>query len=271
MPRPSQSDSALRQIVQNPKAAIKTRVAALKAIADPSSTWLGQLLSDKEIPSKLAVAVAERLTAIKHKLEVDAILKRETERLAKRDPNKNTQAPVVTQASRSETGQKDAAENAKPMPTLAVIEHHTDRETTSTVPNRSDPRPFFNLPRGHFLDHDEQVRLLELFKTIVSDSSSESQRRGARLQLDRALGESGPRSLFARYLISDIAWLEKYPQYKPRETPAPPSESNPEHELFRLNFSTTRYLQTIAEQERQRREPKEEIMSGGFWDKLPAI
>ena len=99
MPRIAKADAALRRIVLDSNAALKTRISALKAIATPSSTFLSELVSDREIHPKLVAIAAELLAALeqarKHRAEVDRILAEETQRLEKRDPNKNNIPPVV--------------------------------------------------------------------------------------------------------------------------------------------------------------------------------
>jgi len=69
-----------------------------------------------------------------------------------------------------------------------------------------------------------------------------------------------------------LEYLDRHPEERPK-TP-PPSEQNPEFELFRLNFSVSQWLRQQTETEKLRQQSERanrETADGGFWDKLPAI
>jgi hypothetical protein len=138
----------------------------------------------------------------------------------------------------------------------------------------------FNLPRGAFLEREEQTRLLELFRTASDSTKTDTQRRTAKTQLERTIPvPDAGRSLFALYLLAMLNWLERHPDEKPKTQPGetaeqPTVESNPEYDAFAFSFSVNRMFQNLAEQERlfkARRQVKDYAEQGSIWDGLPAI
>lgn len=58
-----QPDNAYRKILANPRNSQKLRLAALKAMARPSITFLANLEADPATPDKLRFAIAQRREA----------------------------------------------------------------------------------------------------------------------------------------------------------------------------------------------------------------
>jgi len=231
-------------------------------------------------------------------------LAEQTARLAKRDPNKNALAPAVQSPVPIIPQPKPSPENgqsippkitvaksipaqsiplpvAAPVPPPAAVVPESTPATaqpSGTVSNRrsdDERKPIFTLPKGSFLSHDEQARLLDLFRTTVATSKNETERRAARIQLEKVISmPDAARSLFAVYLLKMVEYLDKHPEEKPKTLPAPPTESNPEYDTFHFNFFVNRLFQNIAEQERifkAQRQVKDYAEQGGIWDGLPAI
>jgi hypothetical protein len=137
--------------------------------------------------------------------------------------------------------------------------------------------PIFTLPRGSFISHDEQSRLLQLFR-IVADTGSASERRGARFQLDRVVAiPDAARSLFAIYLLAMLDWLERNPEQRIPQSlsdNSPVMESDIDYQAFSLTFSVNQWLRQQAEEDRARRQIERanaETKGGGMWEGLPAI
>lgn len=269
---------------------------------DELALLLRQLLSGTK-KGRVVRLCLEKLAALEqaksHRAEIDRILAEETARLAKRDPKKTSitpsvqsPGPVIAEAKPSpETGQaippKIAVAQsipAQPIPKPVTA----PAQLPGTVPNRrddrerkpmtaTDPRPSWNFPKGAFLDRDEQSRLLELFRTALDSTKTESQRRAARLQLEKVIPTpDAGRSTFAIYLLAMLDWLERHPEQKPTMLPGeqPAVRPNIEYELFSMNFSTQRYFATIAEQERLRKlnqGVKNYVEQGSMWDGLPSM
>ncbi|SRR5229473_442203 len=293
----SRTDAALRKVIQDKKAPVKVKRECLATMDSPSSAFLAEIVNG-DYPPKLKVDAARRLAKIqeakRHREEVDAILKQEIQRLAKRDPDKKTAippvpipAPPVAQFPRPETGQAIAPKStvAQSIPVQPIPKPDTPPESKpmiaptqlpATVPNRieeGERKPIFTLPRGAILERDEQNRLLDLFRIVADTSKSETGRGAARNQLERVIPmPDAARSMFAVYLLKMLEYLDRHPEERPK-TP-PPSEQNPEFELFRLNFSVSQWLRQQTETEKLRQQSERanrETADGGFWDKLPAI
>jgi hypothetical protein len=148
------------------------------------------------------------------------------------------------------------------------------------VPKRTggdERKPIFTLPKGAFLDRDEQSLLLDFFQMALDSTKTEIQRKAARSQLNRFLAEpSAARSMFAAYLLKMLDWLNQHPEekHKALADKSPVTESNPDYELFTLNFSVNQWLRQQAEADKVRRQidrANEETKGGGMWEGLPAI
>lgn len=57
-------DTAFRMVAEDQRAPVKTRLAALTAMARPSMRFLSRLASDPSTPSKLRLIAAQRLDVI---------------------------------------------------------------------------------------------------------------------------------------------------------------------------------------------------------------
>ncbi len=79
-PRP---DRIYSRVVENPKAPLKTRIAALEAIQRPSMRLLYRLVSDPKIPAKLYA-----LAAKKYEFEFSRMELRKRARQRQPDPNR---------------------------------------------------------------------------------------------------------------------------------------------------------------------------------------
>jgi hypothetical protein len=138
--------------------------------------------------------------------------------------------------------------------------------------------PIFNIPRGACLERAEQARLLQLFRIVANSGKSESERRGARIQLDQTLATADAgRSMFALYLLATLEWLERNPEQKIPSALADNyqvMESDLDFQAFSLTFSVNQWLRQQAEEDRARRQIERanaESKGGGMWEGLPVI
>jgi hypothetical protein len=297
MPRLTKTDAALRAVILG-KAPLKTKLEALAAIEYPSETFLMELISSSETHSKLKLKATERLKRIQHTREVDRILAEEALRLGLTGPVATGSEKPVSESIRKTDGPRTdipavtlpvVASPIKPTPIEAPVGSKdpkpakvlspapvVDTATHPTMP--ADPQPIFILPRGSFISHEEQARLLQLFRIVADTGKSASQRRGARFQLERVVAiPDAARSLFSIYLLATIDWLERNPDQRIPNALAgdsPVMEADPGYEAFSFNFSTNQWIKQQVEEDRARRQidrANTENKGGGMWDGLPAI
>lgn len=277
------------------KAPLKTKLEALAGMEAPSETFLLELVALPETHSKLKLKATERLKRIQHTREVDRILAEEALRLGLSNPSDpvaarsekpltepvGTLAVPVPLAESPVERRRIQAPVACQEPIPATIPDPAPVVDTSKHPKSTatpaDPMPIFTLPRGSFISHDEQSRLLQLFR-IVADTGSASERRGARFQLDRVVAiPDAARSLFAIYLLAMLDWLERNPEQRIPQSlsdNSPVMESDIDYQAFSLTFSVNQWLRQQAEEDRARRQIERanaETKGGGMWEGLPAI
>lgn len=299
MPRLTKADAALRGVIVG-KASLKSKLEALAGMESPSETFLLELVSSAETHSKLKLRATECLKTIRHTQEVDRILAEECLRLGLGNPvAAGSEKPLAEPVLKPDVPRTDtlavapllAESPVEPTRTDALIV--SEEPVTSTTPApappvdltepsqsrpmSADPIPIFNLPRGAYLERDEQTRLLNLFRIVADTGKSESERNGARIQLDRtlAMADAG-RSMFALYLLAMLEWLERHPETIPQSLAdnSPVMESDRDYEAFTLTFSVNQWLRQQAEDDRARRQIERanaETKGGGMWEGLPAI
>lgn len=298
MPRLSKPDAALRSLILG-KASLKTKLEALAGMESPSETFLLELVSSPDTHSKLKLKATEHLKHIRQTREVDEILAAESLRLGLSDPVAPPQKSIAEPVRKPDGPKTDtpavalpavaspveptrieapvASQEPKPAkvpapaPAVDTAEHPKSRATPA------GPKPTFILPRGSFISHDEQSRLLQLFRTVGDTSKSETERRGARVQLERVVAiPDAARSLFAIYLLAMLDWLERNPEQRISHALADssPVESDRDYEAFTLTFSANQWLRQQAEEDKIRRQTERanaENKGGGMWEGLPAM
>jgi hypothetical protein len=300
MPRLTKADAALRGVIVG-KASLKSKLEALAGMESPSETFLLELVSSAETHSKLKLRATECLKTIRHTQEVDRILAEECLRLGLGNPvAAGSEKPLAEPVLKPDVPRTDtlavapllAESPVEPTRTDALIVSEEPVTSTTPAPAPSvgltehlqsrpmsaDPIPIFNLPRGAYLERDEQTRLVKLFHIVADKGKSESERNGARIQLDRtlAMADAG-RSMFAIYLLAMLEWLERNPEQQIPNAMAdnsPVMESDRDYEAFTLTFSVNQWLRQQAEEDRARRQIERanvENKGGGMWDGLPAI